>query len=139
MGTLAPGDVVRNVRLHTQAVTDNRAFVGRVIERGETRDYGWGVTGAFSMALHVTRAYFACRGDEVGSHTEGERLLLKYTDIKAAVAPFKALKQLSETARYYNQPMSEKVLKDSLAMAERIDRIIGQQTRQRCPGAFDSP
>lgn len=123
--------------MHLRAASECRDFVQRLLAIGDPRNYGWAVTATFYAALHTIRAYFGAKGVEVASHVDGERLFRDMPELRAAVAPFKGLKQASEAARYYNVSMTEKNVRDSVQMAERIASLINPKTRRLCPNAFE--
>lgn len=123
--------------MHLRAASECREFVKRMLSIGDARNYGWAVTATFYAALHTIRAYFGAKGVEVASHVDGERLFRDMPELRAAVPPFKGLKQASEAARYYNVSMTEKNVRDAVEMAERISSLINPKTRRICPGVFD--
>jgi hypothetical protein len=66
---------------------------------------GWAITSLFYCAVHALRGYLLARhGVVVSSHEDIRTYELKYPEIKRAGAPYKHLKQQSESARSYLNP-----------------------------------
>ena len=63
-------------------------------------DFDWAVTTLFYAALHLMQAYMIQHDLKADSHRRREQLMLAHSGLRIVVDQYRALRSLSEHARY---------------------------------------
>jgi len=135
--SLDRADALDGVRRHLTAFVDNVAFAEKLLRDGEPVALRWAVTAAFYAALHIVRAYCAAKGVQVSSHVEGEHFFKDHPEVGRVRPTYKALKELSESARYFHQSMQPQHVEQALRKVADVENLVMGRLMKHAPSARD--
>jgi len=128
-------DAMVSVRMHLTAFVDNRAFAEDLLQQGRPTALRWAVTAAFYAALHMIRAYAAAKGVNIVNHSEGETFMQRSPEVSRGFPTYKALKELSESARYFHQSMEAQHVEQALRKVTAVESLVMGKLAKKAPDA----
>lgn len=121
--------------MHLTAFVDNRAFAEDLLRQNKPIALRWAVTAAFYAALHMIRAYAAAKGVNIVNHSEGETFMQKSPEVSRGFPTYKALKELSESARYFHQSMQAQHVEQALSKVASVESLVMGKLAKKAPEA----
>ncbi len=128
-------DAMDTVRRHLTAFVDNLAFAERLLSDGGPVSLRWAVTAAFYAALHMIRAYCAAKNVRISTHVEGEHFFKDHPEVGRVRTTYKALKELSESARYFHQSMQVQQVEQALRKVADVESLVMGKLAKYAPSA----